>query len=63
MCDNIVADCTRCGRHVYENQSHVMVVHVGGDRRFFHAGCEPSITHRSDLVEDKIRTANEPYSG
>lgn len=59
MSDNVVGDCTRCGRLVCENQSHVMLVNVGGDRQFFHAGCEPSITHTSDLVEDKIRTANE----
>ena len=57
MSDNIVADCTRCGRRVYENQSHVMLVNVGGDRRFFHAGCERSTNHKSDLAEDKIRTA------
>ena len=59
MSDNIVGDCTRCGRQVYEYQSHVMVVNVGGERLFFHAGCEPSITQRPDLVQDKIRTANE----
>ena len=56
---DIVAECTRCGQLVYENQSHVMVVNVGGSRSFFHAGCKPSIPHKADLVEDKIRTANE----
>lgn len=60
MSDNIAGDCARCGRYVYENQSHVMLVNVGGERMFFHAGCEPSHSHKSDLAEDKIRTASEP---
>lgn len=49
----------RCGQLVYENQSHVMVVNVGGACSFFHAGCEPSIPRKSDLAEEKVRTANE----
>jgi hypothetical protein len=57
MRDDIVGECTRCGRLVYENQSHVMIVKVGGDRSYLHAGCKPSTTHKSDLVEDRIGTA------
>ena len=59
MNDNIAGDCTRCGRCVYENQSHVMLVNAEGTRWFFHAGCESPNAHKPDLVEDKIRTANE----
>ena len=59
MNDNIAGDCTRCGRRVYESQSHVMLVNAEGKRWFFHAGCESPHSHKPDLVEDKIRTANE----
>jgi hypothetical protein len=59
MSGNIAGDCTRCGRCVYENQSHVMLVNAEGKRWFFHAGCESPNTRNRDLGEDKVGTANE----
>ncbi len=57
-CNNaIVADCKRCGQPVHEYQSHVMVVNVDEERTFFHAGCEPAISDKPDLVEDQIGRA------
>jgi hypothetical protein len=57
MYNAIVADCKRCGQPVHEYQSHVMVVNVDGERTFFHAGCEPAISDKPDLVEDQIGRA------
>ena len=39
--EHVLADCTRCGRPVQENHSHVMIVPVGRGRMFYHAACEP----------------------
>ncbi len=57
MYNAIVADCKRCGQPVHEYQSHVMVVPVGHKRLYFHAGCEPAISDKPDLVEDQIGRA------
>ena len=36
-----------------------MVVPVGHERMYFHAGCEPPIRDKPDLAEDKIRSTSE----
>jgi hypothetical protein len=40
-----------------------MVVNVCGEGLFFHAGCEPSISDKSDLTADKITTAGKAHLG
>jgi hypothetical protein len=58
MSDGFVGTCQRCGTSVHEEQSHVIVVNVGGGRTFYHAGCVAP--GERDLGEDRISTARPP---
>jgi hypothetical protein len=56
-----VATCTRCGQTVREDQSHVMIVPVGGSRMFFHAGCW-RIKALRDEGDDGLKAEDEASS-
>ena len=63
--DPRVGDCARCGRPIFERQSHLMIVPSGRPKVFYHAGCEPLRTAeelaRNELEADRVNWRKDAW--